>query len=207
VQVGKKDELMGLDSGLTVLDALSQLENRAFNSFEDAMLKIVQNSNGRVTFKTATHIATELSKGMFAPIMGQIDPMHIGEVSRALKIGEEYGSRLSANSCNLHEDALRRLVHGYPSHGFVIDKREAAELFIHVRDASDQEQALLKLVKGASRNPVRDEPLIGVLSDPRKEATSDADNTEDVGAGSPDAATGSSSAEGSSGEQSSAAAG
>ena len=76
-----------------------------------------------------------------------------------------------------------------------------------VRDASDQEQALLKLVKGASRNPVRDEPLIGVLSDPRKEATSDADNTEDVGAGSPDAATGSSSAEGSSGEQSSAAAG
>jgi ClpP class serine protease len=57
VQVGKKDELVGLDSGLTVLDALSQLENKAFNLFEDAMLKIVQSSNGRVTFKTATHIA------------------------------------------------------------------------------------------------------------------------------------------------------
>lgn len=194
VQIGKKDELIGLDSGLTVLDALSQLEDKAFNLFEDAMLKIVQNSNGRVTFKTATHIAVELSKGMVAPIMAQIDPMHVGEVSRALKIGEEYGRRLSDISGNLQDDALRRLVHGYPSHGFVIDKREASELFIHVRDASDQERALLKPLRAAVRNPTRDEPIIGILSEPKKEATNDANNTEEAGGGSPDAAPGSASA-------------
>ena len=190
VQVGKKDELVGLDSGLTVLDALSQLENKAFNLFEDAMLKIVQSSGGRVTFKTATHVAVELSKGMITPIMAQIDPMHVGEVSRALKIGEEYGRRLSDTSENLHEGALRQLVHGYPSHSFVIDKGEAASLFIHVRDASDQEQILLKLLKGAVRNPTPDEPIIGILSEPKKEVTSDADNTEEIDAGSTDAATG-----------------
>lgn len=194
VQVGKKDELVGLDSGLTVLDALSQLENKAFTLFEDAMLKIVQSSEGRVTFKTATHIAVELSKGMVAPIMAQIDPMHVGEVSRALKIGEEYGSRLSNISLNLQEDALKLLVHGYPSHGFVIDKREATELFIHVRDASDLESALLKTLRGAVRIPQRDEPLIGILSQPKKEATSDADNTQDNTPGSADAAPGSASA-------------
>jgi hypothetical protein len=131
---GKKDELVGLDSGLTVLDALSQLENKAFNLFEDAMLKIVQSSGGRVTFKTATHIAVELSKGMIAPIMAQIDPMHVGEVSRALKIGEEYGRRLSDISGNLQDGALQLLVHEYPSHGFVIDKQEAGRLFNYVRD-------------------------------------------------------------------------
>lgn len=178
VQVGKKDELVGLDSGLTVLDALSQLENKSFNLFEDAMLKIVQSSGGRVTFKTATHIAVELSKGMIAPIMAQIDPMHVGEVSRALKIGEEYGRRLSDISDNLQDGALRQLVHQYPSHGFVIDKLEAANLFLHVRDASEQESALLKLLRSAVRNPTQDEPLMGILSDPKKEIVNDANNAE-----------------------------
>jgi len=194
VQVGKKDELVGLDSGLTVLDALSQLENKAFTLFEDAMLRIVQSSGGRVTFKTATHIAVELSKGMLAPIMAQIDPMHVGEVSRALKIGEEYGRRLSDISANLQEGALTRLVHGYPSHGFVIDKRETTELFIHVRDASELEQLLLKPLKGAVRNPMEDEPLIGILSEPRKETKNDANNAEEIGTGSTNAAPGSASA-------------
>jgi hypothetical protein len=194
VQVGKKDELVGLDSGLTVLDALSQLEKKAFNLFEDAMLKIVQSSGGRVTFKTATHISVELSKGMIAPIMAQIDPMHVGEVSRALKIGEEYGRRLSDISDNLQEDALEQLVHKYPSHGFVIDRREASKLFIHVRDASDQEGALLKLLKGAVRHPSGDEPIIGILSEPRKETTNDANNTEEAQPGSADTTPGSASA-------------
>jgi hypothetical protein len=195
VQVGKKDELVGLDSGLTVLDALSQLENKAFRLFEDAMLKIVQSSGGRVTFKTATHIAVELSKGMIAPIMGQIDPMHVGEVSRALKIGEEYGERLSEASGNLQDGALQQLVHGYPSHGFVIDRREAGELFFHVRDASEQERALLKLLRGAVRNPSADDPVIGILSEPRMEVAHDADNTEEVGAAGTDTAPGNSPAE------------
>ena len=204
VQIGKKDELVGLDSGLTVLDALNQLENKAFGLFEDAMLKIVQSSGGRVTFKTATHIAVELSKGIIARIMGQIDPMHIGEVSRALKIGEEYGRRLSEVSCNLKDDALTRLVHGYPSHGFVIDKHETTDLFVNVREALERELNLLKLVKSAVRNPVQGEIVIGILSEPKKESTNGTDNAEEIGAGGADSAQGSASDQEASGRQSQA---
>jgi hypothetical protein len=187
VQVGKKDELVGLDSGLTVLDALGQLEGKAFELFENAMLKILGSSGGRVTFKTATHIATELSKGIVAPIMAQIDPMHVGEVSRALKIGEEYAKRLSDTSDNLQAGALKRLVHGYPSHGFVIDKREAQELFNHVRDVSPEESALLRLLKGDARFPQED-PVLSTLSEPRKEAANDGNNTQDPAPGGADTA-------------------
>ncbi len=97
IQLGKKDELFELDSGLTVLNALTELESKAFQLFENTLLRIKFKSSGSVTFKTATHIATELAKGIVAPIMAQIDPMHVGEVSRALKIGKEYGQRLRAD--------------------------------------------------------------------------------------------------------------
>jgi len=178
IQLRKKDELVGLDSGLTVLDALSQIEEQAFQLFETSMLRIVQSSEGSITFKTATHIATELSKGLVTPILAQIDPMHVGEASRALKIGEAYGLRLVELSENLRPRALKRLVHDYPSHDHVIDRREASELFLNVRDASDLERALLNQMEGAERYPKR-EPMIGFLSQSRKEESNDTDNAQD----------------------------
>ena len=189
VQLGKKDELVGLDSGLTVLDALSQLESKAFDLFESAMIRILGNSEGRVTFKTATHIATELAKGVVAPIMAQIDPMHVGEVSRALKIGSEYAERLSDISGNLQERALERLVHKYPSHGFVIDKREATDLFIHVRDVKPEELSLVKLLKTTVRFPQPD-PALYFLSEPRREVANDGNNAQEPTSGSNDPAAG-----------------
>src|SRR5205823_5600895 len=38
--------------------------------------------------------------------------------------------------------ALARLITGYPTHGFVIDKREAAMLFLRVRGPTQEEMAL-----------------------------------------------------------------
>ena len=149
------------------------------------MIRIKVRSEGAVTFKTAAHIATELAKGIIAPITAQIDPMHAGEVSRALKIGAEYGKRLDLFSMNLQEDSLERLVEGYPSHGFVIDRNEATELFIHVRDASDDEKALIRL--GPLRWPVRipndDDTMLSFLSEPQKETGNDSNNAQNAGGG------------------------
>lgn len=49
VQIGKKDELFEMDSGLTVLDALTELEEKAFELFEKAMMRIKIRSGGTVT--------------------------------------------------------------------------------------------------------------------------------------------------------------
>ena len=195
IQLRKKDELFETDSGLTVLNALSELESKAFVLFEKTFLKIKLRSGGLVTFKTATHIATELAKGVVSPIMAQIDPMHIGEVSRALKIGKDYGQRLSAISGNLHDGALDRLVEEYPSHGFVIDRREAKELFVSVRKLNAAEEALVTLnpLKGTIRIPKNDDPMFTFLSSTRKDDQDDksvSSDTQDLGEGEPPTGTG-----------------
>ena len=184
VQLGKKDEIFEMDSGLTVLNALTELESKAFELFESTFLRIKFQSEGSITFKTATHIATELAKGIVAPIMAQIDPLHVGEVSRALKIGAEYGRRLIEGSCNANEESLKTLVEGYPSHAFVIDKAEAKELFQNVRDASPDEAALVRMknVRAVVRIPKSDGPIMAFISRQKEqeEAANDADNPEDA---------------------------
>ena len=191
IQLGKKDELFETDSGLTVLNALTELESKAFELFEKTFLRIKFRSGGLVTFKTATHIATELAKGIVSPIMAQIDPMHVGEVSRALKIGKDYGTRLSRISENLQEGSLDRLVEEYPSHSFVIDRREAEELFVVVRDLNPEEEALLQThpIRASIRIPNSDDPILMFLSEARKEAENDTSNTQDAGERTPTAET------------------
>lgn len=185
IQLGKKDELFELDSGLTILNALTELEGKAFELFEKTMFRIKFSSQGTVTFKTATHIATELAKGIVEPIMAQIDPMHVGEVSRALRIGKEYGDRLNNVSKNLHEGSLEQLVESYPSHGFVIDRKEAEDLFVNVRKATEEENSLvcLRPLSGALRLPSNDGPILAFLSNPRKEAANDTGNAQNAGEG------------------------
>jgi hypothetical protein len=90
--------------------------------------------------------ARELAVGLLAPIYGQIDPINLGELGRAMKIAEHYGERLSAKSANLKPNALQRLVATYPSHFVVIDREEADSLFKNLREPSPEEVALLELL-------------------------------------------------------------
>ncbi|WP_176441843.1 SDH family Clp fold serine proteinase [Granulicella rosea] len=183
IQLGKKDELFETASGLTVLSALTELENKAFELFENAFLRIKIRSDGSVTFKTATLIATELAKGVVAPIMAQVDPMHVGEVSRAMKIGQEYGRRLSDLSKNLGSDALSALVDEYPSHGFVIDRKEAAKLFVNVRNTTEDEGLLVSLLRSVMRTPKTDGPILFFMSKTKTEVSNDSDNASGVSEG------------------------
>ncbi|MCI5121609.1 MAG: hypothetical protein D3908_10550 [Candidatus Electrothrix sp. AUS4] len=82
--------------------------------------------------KTAADIATKLADDFIAPIAARIDPLTLGEHQRAMQIAYDYGERLSNMTKSLQHDALVKLVSGYPSHGFVIDRKEAASLFEHV---------------------------------------------------------------------------
>lgn len=191
IQLGKKDELFELNSGLTVLNALTELESKAFELFEKTLFRMKVRSGGSVTLKTATQIATELAKGIVSPIIAQIDPMHVGEVSRALKIGKQYGERLSAHSNNLNEGSLDRLVEEYPSHGFVIDRKEASELFVNVRKLTASESALVQLLGAVVRTPssAMDDPILFFVSETRKEAENDSNYAQDAGPGETSAGT------------------
>jgi hypothetical protein len=67
-----------------------------------------------------------------AKVYEQINPEALGRDVRDLNVAMEYCVRLNKRSKNLKADGIQRLVHGYPSHDFVIDLEEAREIFERV---------------------------------------------------------------------------
>lgn len=143
VQISKKDELGELSSGLIAAEALTVLQKKAFEMFEQYFITIKQHSEGQITFKTATEIAVKLTVGLLEPVYTQIDPIQVGEIARSMKIGLDYGKRLAIRGKNLKSTTLRTLTETYPSHGFVIDRDEATNLFKNVRAPSLDEKMLI----------------------------------------------------------------
>lgn len=125
--------------------------------FEDNFLDMKTSSGNRLSTKTAMEVATNLTTGLFQPVYEQIDPVRLGEIARTMRIAQEYGQRLDAVSDNLKNMALQRLVSGYPSHGFVIDRDETERLFVNVRQPTDNERTLAhcleSFVEGVTRDP------------------------------------------------------
>ena len=139
MQVLKPDELEDFGSGLDMVQALTFLEGRAHGAFLDALRTI--HDTGLAT-KLAGEMASALTHGLYSGIFSQLDPVRLGEVSRVMRVGQEYGERLQVRGKNLRADAIQKLVATYPSHGFVIDREEAATMFREVRAPTDDEAML-----------------------------------------------------------------
>ncbi len=147
IQIRSAAEVGEMSSGLIVSQALMALKKEAWNLFDDLFVKLRTREGFSFPTRMAAQVAAKITVGLLQPIYKQIDPMRLGENTRAMGITADYGERLSARSAtgatsNLKNDALARLVRGYPSHSFVIDRDEAKELFHDVREPTPAELAL-----------------------------------------------------------------
>jgi hypothetical protein len=143
-QVGKYDEVGEEDSGLTPIQALNTLRQQMFEAFEHHFINVRIENDFQLTSRTCADIAARLTIGSVGRIYSQIDPMRLGDLQRAMLIAHDYGERLSTD--NVKPEALKKLVAGYPSHSFVIDRKEATNLFRLVRAPSEDERGLLNLL-------------------------------------------------------------
>lgn len=140
VQVRKKDELFELGSGLDTIQALNYMQAQAMSAFRAYLIEL--KTDAGLSTRMAAEIASKLATGLFSPVYSQIDPVKLGELQRSIEVAYAYGQRLSRKSQNLKPGALDKLVSKYPSHGFVIDRSEARELFEKVRKPEDDELEL-----------------------------------------------------------------
>lgn len=149
------------------MTALTALSENAHDAFEHFLVSLTSRSGGRITARTASEIAAKLTQALYSPIADQIDPIHMGEVKRSMAIAKEYGERLIRKSEICDQDELGSLISGYPSHGFVIDKREAKQIFKagKVRDCTPDEVALLDDLESYALIPRIDAPWIRFISD------------------------------------------
>ena len=159
VQLYKEDEIAERRSGLTVLSALKTLHGQAFEAFEHFMLSTKFRSGGSITTRTATEVAANLTGRLMEPIYGHIDAMHVGEAGRSLQIAHKYGELLDSKANNLKQGTLNRLTNDYPVHTFVIDRRQAEELFKNVREPSADEAALAAKLGRSAVFPISVLPL------------------------------------------------
>ncbi len=166
------------------MTALTALHEKALLAFEHFFIQTSVHSGGRISVRTASHIATELTKALFGPISQQVDPLHVGEAFRSMTIAKAYGERLIEKGKNLSTEKLDELISEYPSHSFVIDRLEAGKIFKNVREANDCEQALLDFWGSMAISPTRN-PYVKFLSDEVPEAKKDDDNPESSLGGQP----------------------
>jgi hypothetical protein len=164
VQFFKKDDLGETNSGLVIEEALNSLQYKAFAMFERNMMAIKSKSRGQISFRLATEIATKISVGLFEPIIRQIDPVMLGDVGRSMAIAKAYGARLKIEGKNLCEGSLDILVDTYPSHGFVIDRRDAEKLFLNIKKPTNEEELLVQILEPKSRFPFHNDYVLDFLS-------------------------------------------
>ena len=173
VQMSKKDELFEVESGLTVMDAITTLNEKAYTAFEDFFLRTKTGVGGSITMHSAAEFATQLTTGLFAGLYDQIDPMHVGDAGRQMKIADYYGSRLASRSGNCRPHALNWLNTNYPHHGFVIDRDEASAHFENVREPTADEFLLADLLLTKYRVPNRDTRIDFLNTEPQPEQQND----------------------------------
>ena len=134
-QLLKPDEIGERTSGLTAVGSFQLVEKQALSSFRSFFLDMRFRPDLRFPTKLAAETAAEMTIGLFKPIVRQIDPMRFAEIERSIMIAYEYGRRLCTS--NVEDGAVESLTVGYPSHGFIIDRREAKDLFRTVSKPSD----------------------------------------------------------------------
>src|SRR4051794_26083974 len=80
---------------------------------------------GSILAQRAENSSLRVAERQFA----QIYPELVGEEYRDMQVAHEYALRLAKIGKNIEGNAIHRLVNDYPSHDFVIDLREAREIF------------------------------------------------------------------------------
>jgi hypothetical protein len=184
IQLSKVDRFEQAQSGLTISDSLITLEERAVAMVYRTARELLEGNQGMISFAAASQVAVEAMKGVYAPVMGRIDPEEIGVRSRAMRIAQDYGSRLAQRWGNPKPATLRLLAETYSSHSFVIDRSEAEALFNNVREATSEEKALVALLGNHARSPAGDVSFFTLHGADDAAASKEGDHDRQEGDGS-----------------------
>ncbi|MEW5700942.1 MAG: ATP-dependent Clp protease proteolytic subunit [Candidatus Zixiibacteriota bacterium] len=142
----KRGGKRGFTSALNPFKTLEQLQRFSLETL-DLAVKMIAERSGMGLDECLRH-ATEFVKVTTDPLFRQLDPEKLGEYSRALSIGKDYGDRLLRRFARWEEDkraeVLDRLVYRYPSHDYAINCAELQEMGFQARYFDGKERQAAK---------------------------------------------------------------
>ena len=131
----KKGGKGNFTSALNPFKALEQAHSFSLDAL-DTSARMIARSSGLDLDESIRH-AINFVVGTTGPLFSRLDPEKLGEYSRALAVGSEYGNRLLRRFTDWDDRrrsfVVDKLVHGYPSHDYVIDYHELEELGFKVQ--------------------------------------------------------------------------
>lgn len=130
MQVPRAHEFSNRGSALEFSGVLDVLLPYQLRTLEASMQELTAQG---LSADVAANAASLLVGRMFQPIVAQVEPHRLVEMTRAMAIAEAYGDRLASRGGNIDSRGVRVLARRYPSHGFAIDRKEARLLFRDVR--------------------------------------------------------------------------
>lgn len=172
-------------SALNPFKALEQLQEFGLQTLDYSVRMLLQQS-GLDVDECLGH-SIEFVKATTGPLFSRLDPKELGTYSRALAVGEEYAKRLLNRYSERTEEEVaevaNKLVHGYPSHDYIIDYHELVELGFDAKLFDDKEQTVARqLVRALSAAP--DDVIL--LVDPDEGGITEADEITEVPGDTPD---------------------
>ncbi|MBX3405235.1 MAG: hypothetical protein KF869_00615 [Phycisphaeraceae bacterium] len=154
IRMGEQAELGPLDaqlfdgeseewrSALDEFQALERLNAFALEVADRSMFQLLRRTGKKVDtlLPKVLHFAADLTK----PLLDKTDPVRYTTASRALKIAEEYATRLLQPKypARKAQEIARHLVERYPDHGFVIDRQEAESFGLKTEAFSPEQDAI-----------------------------------------------------------------
>ncbi len=143
VQLKRQDEIDQRRSGMVVRTALDGLAEETFEIFQYVMFNIKITSENTISYDVASRIASEIAIGVMKPVYAQINPETLGQDIRDLSVATVYGELLVEQGGNATPETVRQLVEDYPTHGFIIDSKEAKQLFENVDELTPEMEELI----------------------------------------------------------------
>ncbi|MBB3282570.1 hypothetical protein FHT37_002545 [Mitsuaria sp. BK037] len=159
VQVFRGDELGVTSSSLEQLTAANILLAQFMTAFQVSLLDL---SERGLSTRVASEIAADIAAKLLRPMAEQVNPQRLAEMHRAMTIAHAYGRRLAERGRNVEPGGLAELVAGYPSHSFVIDRKEARRL---LRNVWPVDEGLRAIVDRCRTRPLDDHdggPVVSV---------------------------------------------
>ena len=117
-------------SALNPFKSLEHLEKISLKSFTNTTHALSRTTGMSLydSFEHALHFVGTTT----GPLFSQLEPQKFGIYRRALSVGEEYGKRILKRfhgwEDEISKETIRRIIHDYPSHDYIIDLYELEEM-------------------------------------------------------------------------------
>lgn len=130
-------------SGLDEVQSLERLQAFAMEAMDKSVLMLLDRTGKKV--KTVMPFVTDFITKLTQPMFQGIDVVRYTQISRLLKVAQEYGERLLRSRYGPRGERIAQmLVEKYPEHGFPIYPDEAADLGLKLAENTPEISAALE---------------------------------------------------------------